>query len=687
MKKLKYLLLLLIIASMALVACGTGAEEAPVAEEEAPAAEEEAPVAEEEAPAAEEEAPAAEAPGELLFVAINKSADQQYFIDLQNAFVETTEGTGAQALKFDAKLDPSLGVSLVNDAISAGAKGIAITVPDQTIGPAIAQAAKEAGVVLIATDDGIVDENGDPVPFVGFDGKDMGKKVGEAAAELLTESGWLDDGDKKVGVLSVEVQTLSVCNDRTDNEKAAAIAAGVPEDQVFPVPYTGETLSAQDAAGPIITANPDITNWVVFGCNDEGVLGTLNALATTGYSPDDIIGVGLGAYEACKFWAADQPSGFKAGLFISGLDVGNTAATVLYDAVVNGVEPPENSFAPTTIVDQTNYESVMDAISLANCGTEPAEAPAAEAPGELLFVAINKSADQQYFIDLQNAFVETTEGTGAQALKFDAKLDPSLGVSLVNDAISAGAKGIAITVPDQTIGPAIAQAAKEAGVVLIATDDGIVDENGDPVPFVGFDGKDMGKKVGEAAAELLTESGWLDDGDKKVGVLSVEVQTLSVCNDRTDNEKAAAIAAGVPEDQVFPVPYTGETLSAQDAAGPIITANPDITNWVVFGCNDEGVLGTLNALATTGYSPDDIIGVGLGAYEACKFWAADQPSGFKAGLFISGLDVGNTAATVLYDAVVNGVEPPENSFAPTTIVDPDNYTDVMDEISLGNCSQ
>jgi L-arabinose transport system substrate-binding protein len=329
----------------------------------------------------------------------------------------------------------------------------------------------------------------------------------------------------------------------------------------------------------------------------------------------------------------------------------------------------------------------MDAISLANCGTEPAEAPAAEAPGELLFVAINKSADQQYFIDLQNAFVETTEGTGAQALKFDAKLDPSLGVSLVNDAISAGAKGIAITVPDQTIGPAIAQAAKEAGVVLIATDDGIVDENGDPVPFVGFDGKDMGKKVGEAAAELLTESGWLDDGDKKVGVLSVEVQTLSVCNDRTDNEKAAAIAAGVPEDQVFPVPYTGETLSAQDAAGPIITANPDITNWVVFGCNDEGVLGTLNALATTGYSPDDIIGVGLGAYEACKFWAADQPSGFKAGLFISGLDVGNTAATVLYDAVVNGVEPPENSFAPTTIVDPDNYTDVMDEISLRNCSQ
>ena len=361
MKKIFTVLSLLIIASMILIACGgaTAPTEAPAAKEEAPAA-----AAPTEAPAAEEAAPAEDAP---LLVVINKSADQQYFIDLQNSFVDTANSAGAEAKKFDAKLDPSLGVSLVNDAISAGAKGIAITVPDQTIGPAISQAAADAGVVLIATDDGIVDADGNPVPFVGFDGKDMGKKVGEAAAELLTASGWLDDAGKKVGVLSVEVQTLSVCNDRTDNEKAAVIAAGVPEDQVFAVPYTGESLSAQDAAGPIITANPDVTNWVVFGCNDEGVLGTLNALATTGYSPDDIIGVGLGAYEACKFWAADQPSGFKAGLFISGLDVGNTAATVLYDAVVNGVEPAENSFAPTTIVDPDNYTDVMDEISLGNC--------------------------------------------------------------------------------------------------------------------------------------------------------------------------------------------------------------------------------------------------------------------------------------------------------------------------------
>jgi len=353
MKKFMYVLSLIIIASLMLTACS----QATVTEEpETPDIEE-----------VEEPEEIEEAAEDLLFVVINKSADQQYFIDLQNTFVQTAEEFGAGARKFDAKLDPSLGVSLVNDAISAGAQGIAITVPDQTIGPAIAQAAKDAGVVLIATDDSISDADGNPVPFVGFDGKDMGRKVGEAAAELLTEAGWLEDADKKVGVLSTEVQTLSVCNDRTDNEKIAISAAGVPDEQIFSVPYTGEALSAQDAAGPIITANPDITHWVVFACNDEGVLGTTNALATAGFEPDSIIAVGLGAYEACKFWAAEQDSGFKAALFISGMDVGKTAAQVLYDAVVNGITPPAQTFAPTTIVTPDNYQEVMDPISLDNC--------------------------------------------------------------------------------------------------------------------------------------------------------------------------------------------------------------------------------------------------------------------------------------------------------------------------------
>jgi L-arabinose transport system substrate-binding protein len=311
---------------------------------------------------------------------------------------------------------------------------------------------------------------------------------------------------------------------------------------------------------------------------------------------------------------------------------------------------------------------------------------AAQDEAPLLYV-INKSADQQYFIDLQTSFEAKATELGATVLKADAKLDPNLGVNLVNDAISAGAKGIAITVPDQTIGPAISDAAAAAGVALVATDDNIVDSAGNPVPFVGFSGSDMGAKVGAEAARLLQEGGWLEDPNVVLGVLSTEVPTLSVCEDRTNASKQAMLDVGVPAESIYQVQYTGEAPDAQDKAGPVITAHPDVTHWVVFACNDEGVLAVLNALQTQGVSPDNILGVGLGGYEACKFWAADQPSGFKAALYISGLDVGAAAAQVLYDNIVNGVPLPPFTIAPTSIVDPTTYQDIMTPESLANCSQ
>jgi L-arabinose transport system substrate-binding protein len=312
-------------------------------------------------------------------------------------------------------------------------------------------------------------------------------------------------------------------------------------------------------------------------------------------------------------------------------------------------------------------------------------APAsAGAGGGDLFVAINKAADQQYFIDLQTSFKAKIEELGGTAAVFDAKDQAELGVNLVNDAISQGAKGIAITVPDQAIGPAIAKAAADAGIPLIATDDPIEDEAGNPIPFVGFDGTDMGNKVGEEAGRLLTESGWLTDGSV-VGMLAVEKQDLSVCELRTEAQKEKVAAAGLAADRIYDVASGATVDTANTAAGPVITAHPDVTKWVVTGCNDESVLGAMNALTAAGVAPADIIGVGLGAYEACRPWAAGQDTGFKGALFISGLDVGAAAAEVLYNNVVNGAEIPPTTVAKTTIVGPDNYKDVMDATSIANC--
>lgn len=290
-------------------------------------------------------------------------------------------------------------------------------------------------------------------------------------------------------------------------------------------------------------------------------------------------------------------------------------------------------------------------------------------------VAIYKSGTQQYFIDQANGFVAAAEELGFTARTINVELDANLAISAVSDAIAGGADAIAITAPDQALGPAIAAAAAEAGIPVIATDDPLMDGDGNPVPFAGFNGTDMGTKVGERAGELLAASGWLDNAT--YGILSVEVQTLSVCNDRTNAAREQVLAAGADEANIYAVAYEGTADSSLAAAGPVITAHPQVDKWVVFACNDEGVLGANNALANAGFAPDDIIAVGLGAYEACRPWEAGIDSAFKAALYISGVDVGDAAARALINTVTTGEPLPLETVANTTIVDPSNYADIM----------
>ena len=292
---------------------------------------------------------------------------------------------------------------------------------------------------------------------------------------------------------------------------------------------------------------------------------------------------------------------------------------------------------------------------------------------EKSIVAIYKSGTQQYFIDEAKGFTDAAKAAGYDAKTINVELDANKGVSAMTDAIASGAKGIAMTAPDQAIGPAVTKAALDAKIPFVATDDSLKDADGNAIPYVGFDGTDMGNKVGTEAGQLFKAAKWTGT----YGVLSVEVQTLSVCNDRTTAEKTQITVAGADPAKIFPVAYDGTTNSSLNAAGPVITAHPDVNKWVVFACNDEGALGALNALTNAGFSPDDLIVVGLGAYEACHPWAAGQPSGFKAALYISGVDVGSAAANALIAAIDKGTPLPPKTVANTTIVTPDNYKTVM----------
>ena len=147
--------------------------------------------------------------------------------------------------------------------------GIAIVVPDQQIGPQVIDMAAQAKIPLVSADDPIKSGTGEAAASVGFDGFDMGSKVGEEAGKLFKASGWsLDD----VRVIAAYQQQLSVCQDRESGEEAAfqKVVGGLPK--IIKVGTDNSTVDAQNKTGAVVTANPNVKHWVAWACNDENLM-------------------------------------------------------------------------------------------------------------------------------------------------------------------------------------------------------------------------------------------------------------------------------------------------------------------------------------------------------------------------------------------------------------------------------
>lgn len=301
----------------------------------------------------------------------------------------------------------------------------------------------------------------------------------------------------------------------------------------------------------------------------------------------------------------------------------------------------------------------------------PTSAGSASASGPIEISYLQKQGDQQYFVDQANGAKEQAKELGdVNVTVVNLGSDANKAISEVDAAIARKAQGIILVAPDQAIGPQVADKTKDAGIPLLASDDILKDSSGAEIPFVGFDGTAMGNEVGKKAAELYTASGW-SAADTKI--MSVTKLDLSVCMQRVDGALATFKTAVSDAPEVVTVGSDASVTGSLDKAAATITANPDVKNWIVWGCNDESVTGAVTALQNANVKPKNINGVGLGAYLACKDWKAGQDTGMKAALYISGTDVGRAAVKAMVDQIRNGVALPAKTIAKTTMVDPSSW--------------
>ncbi|KRV47989.1 sugar ABC transporter substrate-binding protein [Wenjunlia vitaminophila] len=310
---------------------------------------------------ADDDGPAAPVTGKISLTYLQKQGDQEYFVGEAEGAKEKAAELGVDLKVVNLGNDANKTVSEVQSAIAQKTNGIIIVVPDPAVGPQVVRTAKDAKVPLLTSDDQICATGPDPsacdkadlIPRIGFSGSQMGGEVGKRAAEEFKKAGWRAADTR---VISAWKQDVTVCGDRVKAAKEAFDAA-VPGVEKTDVATDNTPTGAQDKIAATITANPKVKHWVIWGCNDENVQGGVTAMKNAGVGADDVIGVGLGAYLACKDWSGGKPSGMKAALFINGRDVGALAVQTMYDKLKNGKEFPSESFAPTTMVDAGTWKS------------------------------------------------------------------------------------------------------------------------------------------------------------------------------------------------------------------------------------------------------------------------------------------------------------------------------------------
>ena len=295
--------------------------------------------------------------------------------------------------------------------------------------------------------------------------------------------------------------------------------------------------------------------------------------------------------------------------------------------------------------------------------------------GKLVIYGIYKSGDQTWFLNEGAAAEALVKSAGGEFNYVDVQTDGQKELDAINTAIANNADGIVTCTPDQTMSQNIVDLCTEAGIPVVACDDALEDADGNKlVPWVGISGFSIGQSIGEWVVDYIDQNGLKDDAS--CGLLMMTMSTTSSCVPRTDGEKAV-LDEKMPEieadGRLFTVDYDGTTEKGNTGAAAIFTANPQITKWIVFGANEEGVVGAVRALETAGLDGDSVC-VGMGAYLAKDEYK--KGTCMVAAPFFSDVAIGEGSVQAVFD-LIDGKDVDLESAVDAIMTTPDNYEEVM----------
>ncbi|MDR1579835.1 MAG: substrate-binding domain-containing protein, partial [Synergistaceae bacterium] len=133
-------------------------------------------------------------------------------------------------------------------------------------------------------------------------------------------------------------------------------------------------------------------------------------------------------------------------------------------------------------------------------------AMAAEGP---LLAFICKDLSQQWFVGTSTAMRETAIARGARdVLLLDTAMNPDKYMTALDSVISQKVDVLIVCPPDQKLSQITVQRCEEAGIKVMADDDGLIDENGVHIaPALELDAYRVGLGIGEYLGDYVKKNG------------------------------------------------------------------------------------------------------------------------------------------------------------------------------------
>lgn len=294
-----------------------------------------------------------------------KMPEQAWFINEQKAATTLGKQDGFSVVNIGTP-DGEKVLAAIDNLGAQGAQGFVICAPDVRLGPAIAARAKRYGMKFVSVDDQLVDSSGKPlanVPHLGMSAFKIGNQVGQAIAGEIKRRGWNPD---EVGALCITDYELPTAKLRTDGATQSLLANGFKPQNIFDAPQkTTDDEGGFNAASPVLAQHPAIKKWVIYGLNEETVLGGVRATEQLHIPAADVIGVGInGAGEAFAEFQKKEPTGFYGTIAVSSTNHGKQSAENLVDWIRNGKQPAADTQTTGKLMTRDNWQAVRTELGI-----------------------------------------------------------------------------------------------------------------------------------------------------------------------------------------------------------------------------------------------------------------------------------------------------------------------------------